>query len=250
MSVIHLNQIKGKITTLFDGKIDLSDVNEEDKTNYFLTRALAAYAIHYLSQAEPDVAAASITDGYNDNGLDAIHYDARERRLYLVQSKWLHSGTGEPDNGEIKKFVAGIRDLFNLAFNRFNDKVKNKRDLIVKAMNDPSTRYEAVIVYPSTNKLSEPSMRDMEDLAIEMNDPSEMITISPIIQADLYRSLTAGISGEPINVEIGLKAWGRIEAPHSGVYGQVDGQQISAWWEKTDQGCSPRIFEVSWVTRT
>jgi len=65
-----------------------------------------------------------------------------------------------------------------------------------------------------------------------MNDPSEMLTVTPFIQADLYRSLTAGISGEPINIEIGLKAWGRIDAPHAATYGQVDGQQISAWWEK------------------
>lgn len=37
------------------------------------------------------------TDGYDDNGLDVVHYDARERRLYLIQSKWMHSGTGEPE---------------------------------------------------------------------------------------------------------------------------------------------------------
>jgi hypothetical protein len=40
------------------------------KTNYFLTRALAAYAVYYLSQAEVDLAAKSITDGYDDNGID------------------------------------------------------------------------------------------------------------------------------------------------------------------------------------
>jgi hypothetical protein len=230
VSVIHLNQIKNKITALFEGKIDLSDVNDADKTNSFLSRSLAAYAVHYLSQAEPDVSAKSVTDGYKDNGLDAIYYDAIERRLYLVQSKWFHSGTGEPENGDIKKFVSGISDLFNLDFDRFNDKVKSNRELIVKALNDPFTRYEAVIVYPSINKLSEPSQRDLDDLAKEMNEPTEMLTVTSFTQADLYRSLTAGISGEPINVEIHLKAWGRMEAPQAAIYGQVDGQQITGWW--------------------
>jgi AIPR protein len=207
-------------------------VKEVEQENNFLTRALAAYAIHYLAQAEVDAAATAITDGFNDNGIDAIHYDARERRLYIVQSKWIHSGTGEPENGDVKKFVAGISDLFNLAFDRFNEKVTAKRDVIINALNDPTTRYEAVVVYPSTNKLSVHSVRDLDDLAAEMNDPSEMLTITPFIQADLYRSLTAGISGEPINLEIGLKSWGRIETPHSAIYGQVDGGQISSWWEK------------------
>jgi hypothetical protein len=230
VSVIHLNQIKTTITKTFDGKIDLSDVKEADKENCFLTRALAANTVHYLAQAEPDDAAKAITDGYDDNGLDAIYYDPRERRLYLVQSKWMHSGTGEPENGDIKKFVSGIRDLFNLDFGRFNSKVKGKQNLIVKAIEDYNTRYEAVIVYPSVNKLSVHSLRDLEDLAKEMNDPSEMLIVTPFIQADIYRSLTAGVSGDPIDLDVHLKAWGRVEAPQAAIYGQVDGQQITTWW--------------------
>jgi hypothetical protein len=230
MSIIHLNQIKSKITTLFQGKIDLSDVKPADQENHFLTRALAAYAIHYLAQADADSAAKSITDGFDDNGIDAIYYDVRERRLYLVQSKWLHSGTGEPENGDIKKFVDGIRDLVNLSFDRFNSKVVANRDLLLKVLYDPATRYQAVIVYPSINKLSEPSTRDLDDLAAEMNDPSEMVKVTPLIQADLYRSLTVAISGDPISLEVTLKNWGRVDTPHAAIYGQVDGEQISSWW--------------------
>jgi hypothetical protein len=231
MSVLHLNQIKNKLTTAFGGKIDLSDVrNPSDRDSQFLTRALAAYVLHYRVLADYDIAAKAVTDGYQDNGLDAIYYDGRERRLYLVQSKWMHSGTGEPENGDIKKFVAGIRDLFNLSFDRFNEKVRAQRDSLLKVLNDPSTRYEAIVVYPSINKLSDPSARDLEDLATEMNDPSELLTIAQVIQADLYHSLTANISGEPINLEIGLKSWGRVESPRPAIYGRVDGQQISTWW--------------------
>lgn len=215
MSVIHLNQIKNKITTLFDGKIDLSDVKSADQHNHFLTRALAAYSLHYLAQAEVESAAKAITDGFDDNGIDAIYYDARERRLYPVQSKWVHSGTGEPENGDIKKFIGGIRDLVNLSFDRFNAKVNAQREMLQKVLYDPSTRYQAVIVYPSINRLSEPSARDLDDLAAEMNDPSEMITVTPLIQADLYRSLTAAISGEPISLDITLKNWGRLDTPHA-----------------------------------
>ena len=35
-STIHLNQIKKKITALFDGKIDLSDVNQASPHNNLL----------------------------------------------------------------------------------------------------------------------------------------------------------------------------------------------------------------------
>ena len=127
MSIIHLNQIKNQINTLFEGKIDLCDVTDPNPENYFLTRALSAYSIHYLAQAELDEAAAAVTDGGNDNGLDAIHYDARERRLYLVQSKWIHSGNGEPENGDVKKFIAGIHDLCNLAIRKVNEEKRQEK---------------------------------------------------------------------------------------------------------------------------
>jgi hypothetical protein len=55
---------------------------------------------------------------------------------YLVQSKWIHGGSGEPDNGDIKELVAGIKDLFNLLFERFNDKIQAKRETAVRALTD------------------------------------------------------------------------------------------------------------------
>jgi hypothetical protein len=237
MSVIHLTQIKDQLKKLFEGKIDLSDVvgpntQADQKENFFLTRSLAAYALYYLAGATEIEAANAITDGGDDNGIDAIYYDERERRLYLVQSKWIHSGSGEPENGDIKKLVAGIRDLFNLLFDRFNEKINAKREIVLRALTDTGTRYEVVVVYTGVNKLAEPSSRDLADLVNEMNDATEVLSSTTLNQTDLYNSLTVGISGEPINLEIGLKSWGRVETPQAAYYGQVDGGQISAWWAK------------------
>jgi hypothetical protein len=237
MSVIHLTQIKAQVYKLFDKSIDLSDVvtpstSAEQQANLFLSRALAAYALHYLSGIEPAVTALAVTDGGKDNGIDALLYDEGDRRFYIVQSKWIHSGTGEPENGDIKKFVAGVRDLFNLQWDRFNTKINAKRGFVMAALNDPNTRYEIVVVYTSVNKLSEPSARDLKDLADEMNDASELLAITTLRQQDLYSSLTAGLSGEPISLEVGLRSWGRLDAPHSAYYGQVDGAQIASWWTK------------------
>jgi hypothetical protein len=237
MSIIHLNQIRNQVHKLFDGKINLTDVvsattNAEQAENFFLSRGLAAYALHYLAGVDPSVAAGAVTDGGDDNGIDAILNVDADRRLYIVQSKWIHSGVGEPENGDIKKFVAGVRDLFNLQWDRFNSKIKAKERIVRTALSDPNTRYEIVVVYTGINRLAEPSTRDLNDLALEMNDASELLSVSPLNQTDLYGSLAAGISGEPINLEIGVRAWGRVEALHPAYYGQVDGGQIASWWTK------------------
>ena len=56
-----------------------------------LSRSLAALAIVALSEADTQAAVASITDGYDDLGLDAIYFESAENTLYVVQAKW-HGG--------------------------------------------------------------------------------------------------------------------------------------------------------------
>lgn len=234
MSIIHVNQIKNHLRGLFEGKIDMGDCGKPgpDYDNHFLTRSLSAYAIHYLSGAEPLNCAQSITDGGNDNGIDAIFYHESEKRLYIVQSKWIHAGSGEPSNGDIKKFLAGIRDLFNMRFERFNNKVAVMNPMLLQVLNDPQSTYNIVIAYTGINTLAEPSRRDLDDLKSEMNDASEVLSVTILHQSGLHGSLTARLAGEPINVDLGLKSWGKLDSPHTAYYGQVAAQVIAEWWNK------------------
>ena len=234
MSIIHVNQIKNHVMKLFDGKLDLSDTKETDpsRINIILTRSLAAYAVHCLTGCETADAAKAITDGSEDNGIDAIFYHETERRLYLVQSKWIHDGTGEPSNGEMKKFLSGVRDLCNMRFERFNSRVSEKKELLSQVLNDPQSSYTVVAVYTGINSLAEPSQRDLNDLREEMNDASEVLTVTVLNQASLHSTLTARLAGEPINIELGLKSWGKIESPYLAFYGQVSVALVADWWAK------------------
>ena len=117
--MVEFNQVKKRIKKDFTNLIDLSDItisNSVDRENFFLTRALSAYTISHFAQIENEIAANSVVDGGNDNGIDAIYYDEKSRLLYLIQSKWRHDGKSEPSNGDIKKFIEGVKDLFNQRF--------------------------------------------------------------------------------------------------------------------------------------
>src|ERR1700722_2270661 len=235
MSIIHVNQIKSHVLKLFGGLIDLSDqanAPASQREDFLLTRSLAAYAIHFLSGVSPNTAALSVTDGGNDNGLDAIYFDEANRRLYLVQSKWIKSGIGEPENGDVKKFVAGIHDLFNMQFERFNIKVRAMQPVLDQALADPNTRYEIVLAHTGTNNLAEHSRRDLADLHKEMNDTSEVVFTTVLNQGQLHGSLVASASGDPINLQISIKEWGHKAGPQEAFYGQVSGDQIADWWAK------------------
>lgn len=233
MSIIHVNQIRNQVTRQLASHLDLSDASnapEAMREVLMLSRGLAAYSLIVRAVATPEDAAAAVTDGGNDNGIDAIYYDEPNKRLYLVQSKWIRDGTGEPENGDIKKFVTGVRDLFNGRLDRFNDRVRSKSAQISAALNDPASRYEVVVAYTGASALSVHSSRDLADLAEEFNDISEVLFITVLNQAELHRSLTAAIAGEPIGLQVGLKAWGRKDAPKEAFYGQVSADQIAEWW--------------------
>lgn len=234
MSIIHVNQIKNHVKRLFGDKIDMADAGKlgPDYDNQLLTRSLAAYAIHYLSGADPQACATSITDGGNDNGIDAIYYHEPEKRLYIVQSKWIHDGSGEPSNGDMKKFIAGVTDLFNMRFERFNSKVSAIKPMLLQVLNAPQSTYNIVVAYTGINTLADPSQRDLDDLKSEMNDASEVLSVTALNQSGLHGSLTARLAGEPINVDITLKSWGKMDSPHTAYYGQVAAENIAEWWSK------------------
>jgi hypothetical protein len=231
MSIVHLNQIRTRLESLFDGKLDMSDQTRgtDTYTNMFLSRALAAYAVYHLSECTAEEAAKSIVDGSNDNGIDAIFFDQVDSRLYLVQSKWIHSGKGEPDNGAVKKFTSGIRDLLFLNFDRFNSKIQSMADTITESLTSPGLEIVSVLVHTGTSALAEPSTRDFKDLLTEVNDPTEVLTWRLINQAALHQSLTNALDS-PITAEVALRHWGQLQEPQLAIYGQVNAADLAKLW--------------------
>ena len=137
MTQLTLNRIRSVLEQQFSGKIDMSDYatkSPEDTKQAFLSRALAALCIKGLSGVDADVAGGTITDGFNDGGIDAIRFEPRTDTLFLVQSKWSDNGNKPIDPDGVGKFVAGIRDLLSCRFDRFNEKVKSKEAEIRTAL--------------------------------------------------------------------------------------------------------------------
>ncbi|BAT56540.1 hypothetical protein NOS3756_55470 [Nostoc sp. NIES-3756] len=150
MSEIHLRQIKSYLQKTFNGLIDLSDYqnkSETDRELIFLTRSLAAFTLMVLADISPQEAAKSIVDGGQDNGIDSIYFDRREKIMYVLQSKWKQESKGSIKTDEVMKFTRGFKDLVNARYDRFNSKLNNKTQDIEEALNDAGTRFEIILAY-------------------------------------------------------------------------------------------------------
>jgi hypothetical protein len=240
MSTIHVQQIKAYLHTTFDSLIDISDYDgqpAEERESAFLTRALAAFCIMHLANTSPEDAACSVTDGGQDNGIDAIYFHDQERILYLVQSKWKHDGSGSVARGDIQKFITGFKDLINARFDRFNAKVNGRRDHIEKAIKNADSRFIIVVAYTGQDPLAIEQQRDLDDLLAEMNDTSEILNLQVLKQSRLHQIISAGAIGSPIDIEVAIREWGQVRDPFTAFYGQVSAKDIASWYE-----LHPRLF--------
>src|SRR5215470_9389358 len=102
---IEINHVPGKLRADFTGRLaEAASGSSVEREANFLTRALAAYAIHKLAGCTLDDAAEAIVDGGGDGGIDALHYSAATTILWVIQSKFLSDGRGEPGLGDVTKF--------------------------------------------------------------------------------------------------------------------------------------------------
>ena len=238
MSILHINQKQQKIRDLFIADIDTKDIKptDKEKEHKIITRCLAAYAIYSTAECSAKEAALSVVDGGDDNGIDAIYYSPLNKRMFIVQSKFCKSGAGEPSNNDIAKLCRGVKDLFNLELDRFNDKINAKRHIIEKAVNEYETFYTIILIdtYVSQN-LYIHSTRHIDDLLSELNftgdESSEpIVTFTRLNQGQIYSSLAQKLGNSPINLEIGLSQWGFVMEPYKAYYGMVSGIEIANWW--------------------
>lgn len=110
-------QIAGRLHQIFDDLIVVQKQGGMDDNaveQRFLTRAFAALALLNHSDANVSDAAQSITDGGNDDGIDAIYVSEAHKKIYLVQSKWLGNTQKGVQLPEFTRYRDGVKRIINL----------------------------------------------------------------------------------------------------------------------------------------
>jgi hypothetical protein len=207
--------------------------------NFLLTRSLAAFTIAELAGINDQIAASCVVDGGGDNGIDAIYYDAAEKICWILQSKWVNSGNGSIEVGETQKFLQGVNDLLEGRFDRFNAKTKAKTDEIMSALEDAAAKFALVFAYTGQQPLSSEAWIPINDLLQSLNDPSEMVEVRVMSQAELHAAVAKGALGDTVNMEVMLHEYGKVSDPFVAYYGQMAVADI-ADWEKFGQSLTAR----------
>lgn len=233
MSVLHTAQIARRIIESFSDHVPKDDLKPYDTELEIKvqTRCLAAFAIQAITECTDLDAGASVVDGGEDNGLDAVFYSTAQNCLVLVQSKWIKDGKSEPDSAEVAKFCSGVRDLVNSEFEKFNAKLMKRRGAIENALSNFNCRLVLVLIHTGKRELAIHATRQIDGLLAELNDATEIATFVNLGQERVYSMMAEGAAGGAINLEFGLSSWGKVESPHTAFYGMVSGAEVAAWWK-------------------
>jgi hypothetical protein len=236
MSILHVNHITAALKNRFTDKIDLSDIPTQrtDRENFFLTRALAAFVIAELAKVDDAVAASSVVDGGSDNGIDAFFFDRSERVCYVVQSKFIKSGSGSMDLGDMLKFTEGLRDLLEPRLDKFAKLALKKQD-ISDVLSDSNATFRVVCAYTGQQPLAPEVSRPLEELVTTLNDGDEFVALNVLNQKRLHDIIATQALGEAVDLTVMLHEWGTLRDPYKSYYGQVAVADILKWAEFGDR---------------
>lgn len=212
MSALRVRHVADALTARFGSLIDLSDLAgaaEGQRNAVFKTRALAAQALQRIAGVDAPTAAASITDGSGDNGIDAVYVNESDA-VVLVQSKWDSNGTGGIGLGDAHNFIAGLKALTNEQFDRFNAKFASHVPALQAALGNPDVTFVMVIATTGTTDLAEPVATAFDDMERELNDPSPLVRVETLGLGDFHSAITADADGARIDLQATIENWGLV----------------------------------------
>lgn len=233
---IRLRQVERALVREYEMLLDLSDVasaSEEQQSKVLRTRALAAEAIRIAARVTHADAAASVTDGTGDNGIDAVYVDEQNSKIFLVQSKWHSTGNGTIGIGEIHAFRQGFKDLTDESYDRFNPKIRAIKDQVSAALNDSGLVLEMIVVTTGSAQVSEDVQRLLDDLLKEMNQDEELLVLTVWGLEELRAQLALETGGTRVDLMgVGIENYGHVTEPYVAYYGVVDGATLRDWHQQ------------------
>lgn len=236
MSSLKVNQIRGKLLSMFEPHLDTSDIgaNDTEREQKILSRCLAAFSVYLTSGCTEKEAAESVWDGADDNGIDAAYFDASDKRVIFVQSKWINKGAGEPEAKDLSTFVKGVRDAVEQESTNFHQRLQGRFNDIALRIATPGTSVELIVISTGASTLARHGNAVLNDFISELNgsDPEPIARKSVIGLTEVYAGLANDLSQNTVAVDATILEWSYVPAPYPAYFGVIDGLSLKNWWKK------------------
>ncbi len=226
---IELDLLCQKLDADYSTRITGTGNDPAARRSNFFSKAIAAFVLHESAGATLEDAVATSIDGGLDHGIDSV-FVALDQTIWLVQSKYKDSGTGEPDLGDVSKFRDGVTDLLQGRWARFNNALQNKQTIITNALNSGVCRIKVVLAYSGT-AVSDDRRDIFSDLerAFNATNPG-FLRCHAYGLTTLHELHLDGLSAQPIEADVELRDFGHTQEPYRSFYGRIDAKRLAELW--------------------
>ncbi|MFD3676423.1 AIPR family protein [Streptomyces sp. NPDC058613] len=229
--------IRAALRREYEGLISLDDVQGRSSLEVeqvFASRTLAAMSIQLLTGCSPAQAAAAVTDGKDDQGIDAIGYSGSAPELWLVQAKWSDQGRARFGVDGALKLLHGLRQLDNRDFDRFNARVREHAERVRDILDSPDCRVHLVVAVMGEQASKEQARQVIEQAAADFGTAVECHVLAlPDFHAAAHRGAV------PRSVDVVatmLGSWYTRDIPYRTFSGLVAADEIALWYQEHGAG--------------
>lgn len=220
-------KLEGDYSALING----TGTDDNAKRSNFLSKAVAAFVLHEAAGASAEEAAAASIDGGNDHGIDSV-FIAADHRIWLVQSKYIDSGEGEPALGDVSKFRDGVSDLLHGRLERFNNALQTRQVSLSNALNNEVCKIEVVLAHTG-GAIHDDRRHIFSDIERAFNGTNPgFVRCRAFGLTTLHDLHLSGSSAVPIDAEIELRDFGYADAPYRAFYGRMHAKRLVELWDE------------------
>jgi hypothetical protein len=228
--------VGGYLTETYADLIDMEDLDpyhSVERDMRFLSRALAAQAVRILTECSAQDAAAAVTDGVDDHGIDAIAISPNGSDIWFVQAKWSNKGRAVLGEEGALKLVAGLRRLANRHYDGVNAKINRLLTRIDEALSSPRCTVHLVAALAGDGQLAHQAEQRLTRVGEEFGfDGRTPVKVHTLGLADFYSSARLHAAPVPVQITATItQGWHAVHTPYLAYVGSVPAGEAAAWFE-------------------
>lgn len=226
---LELDLLCQKLDADYAARITGTGTTPESRRSNFLSKGIAAFVLHEAAGASLEESVAASIDGGLDHGIDSV-FVANDQTIWLVQSKYKESGSGEPELGDVSKFRDGVIDLIRGRWERFNNALQTRRVAITDALNSGICKVKVILAYSGT-AVSDDRRDIFSDLERAFNGTNPgFLRCYAYGLATLHDLHLDGVSAQAIEADIELRDFGHTQEPYRAFYGRMEAKRLAELW--------------------
>jgi hypothetical protein len=226
---LELDLLCQKLESDFSALILGTGVDDNAKRSNFLSKAVAAFVLHEAAGASMADAVAASIDGGADHGIDSV-FIAADHTIWLVQSKYIDSGVGEPALGDVSKFRDGVADLLHGKMDRFNNAMQDRQAALTSELNNEVCKIEVVLAHTG-GAIHDDRRHIFGDLERAFNGANPgFVRCRAFGLVTLHDLHLDGASADPIDAEVELRDFGCTNTPYRAFYGRMNVKRLVELW--------------------